>query len=413
MITPPKRTFPLDKFTTYLNISALDTSDTSLQGPWLRDKHLQRHFIRHQDKLTNPQERFWVLYWHRSWQTLHLYSAHLKAYLHEPAFWAAHSFRTTLQKTPITVFDCFQLCFLIETNSEDIAAKESLFEKVLRKFTPAVNNNLSSYAQTILKNELSAQLKKQFGIISKNDWSLLNDENYAIKAPLEQAGVSIAEYPNIRKMLDCYRLHYGNNPPTRQDWEAMTVAYNRAKDVAWPRMTSEILKAKLEMCANAIRSYYRGSNETLEEAIADYRPNADEQIELDEEERDRQLYQQQMEALRQELEAKLSEAFQALPDKQQQILRLKYGPVALERDELAKRMGFSGDRALNKVSQALGRAKKNLTAPAVPWVEQNLHFFTPTSLDEDSRQQKLKEVTANLRKNGVNTWLEAYFSSNQ
>ncbi|MEM9152695.1 MAG: hypothetical protein AAGB19_19870 [Cyanobacteria bacterium P01_F01_bin.3] len=420
MRTPPKRQQPRDQFTTYLNISGLDipsgrqnSNTETLSQPWLRDRRLDQHFLHHEANITNPKEAFWVLYWHAFWKKTprSIATDHLKAYLHEPAFWAANKFATTLEKTSITIFDCFQLCFTSESNSKAIEGTESLFEKVLRSFRPAINSNLRAYAQTILKNELATQLKTLYGIISKNDWSLLNDDNLAVKLPLEQAGIGEEEYRQIRQMLCCYRLYYDRNPPTLQDWERMSAAYNRLKETLWPAIEPEQLKAKLQFCADAVRTYYRGANQPLDDSIVDSRPNADKQIELEEESAEQQQYLGRIDSLRKELDTQLMDSFQNLPKKQQRILILKHGPQSLDRTEIAAQMGFGGDRAANKVSQALGRAKRNLAEPVIPWVVENLHFFTPTTLDKADEHQKLKDVLSNLRKNGVNTWLEEYFSN--
>ncbi len=407
MRTPPKRKYTRDKFTTYLNISALESSGAE-GPPWLRDERLNRHLIRHEQQLANPQERFWVVYWHGQWKQApqSLSKGHLLAYLQSPCFWAAHSFSQTLAKTPYSAIDCFQMCFAIEVRNHELGHRQSLVDKVLHKFNPATTNNLGGYAQTIFKNALATEIYKLTKLKTCNDWSLLNHKDIGadvLKHALEREGFPSVECDRFRLMRECFKLYYDGNSPTPQLWKAAATAYNRTRinNGNWPTITADELEEQLQHCANAIRSFYALSTQSLDAPIGTEAGNSKTLGEVLE---DPQHYTQAEQIANTDLwkqaENLLVGAFKDLPSERQTLLSLKYASTPkLDNYAIADRLGLDGSRTRkgNKVTQMLKSTKLKLARSLQPWV-QTLQDSANSPLDV------VEGVT-----HAVELWLEEFF----
>ena len=412
MRIPPKRTHTRDKFTTYLNISALD-SDRSDDPPWLRDERLHRHFERHQQSVSNSQERFWVAYWHNQWKQSPQSHAkgHLFAYLQTPCFWAARSFAQTLSKTPYTVIDCFQICFSIETGARESDNRQLLVEKILWKFNPATTLNLEGYAQTILKNALAYEIYKLTKIRTCSDWSLLNHKDIGdevLKNALEREGFSEGDRERIRLMRECFKLYFNGQSPSLQLWQSATDAYNQSRlnYGGWAAITANELEDYLQRTARAIRSFYALTTKSLDAPIGYEVGEGKPLVEMLED--PRQLSPSDEIAnveLWQQVEALLIQAFQSLPPHKQTLLCLKYkSNPKLDNYAIAERLKLEGSRARkgNKVSQLLKSAKLALAKALKPWVQQIVHTSDDAPLDV------IDGVTR-----AVDLWLDDGFISNE
>ena len=410
MRTPPKRKQTREKFTTYLNISTLESWTSKADGPpWLRDERLSRHLKHHEQNLANPQERFWVVYWHSQWKRApqSLARGHLVAYLQTPCFWAAYSFSQTLNKTPYSVIDCFQICFALETRNQELGHKQILFEKILHKFNPEIANNLSGYAQTIFKNALAHEIYKLTKVRTCTDWSLLNHKDIGeevLKHALEREGLSDLECRQIRLMRKCFKLYFDGRSPNAFLWEQAAKAYNRTRlnYGNWPAIAANDLEDNLQLCAKAIRSFYSLSTRSLDTPIGNEASGSKTLGEVLED--PYQVAQAERIAntdLWHQAETLLVRVFQALPQNKQTLLLLKYSShPKLDNYAIADRLNFEGTRVRkgNKVTQALKSTKLKLAKALIPWVERNLHNPSDSPLDV------MEGVTK-----AVDMWLEEYF----
>ena len=412
MRIPPKRTHIHDKFTTYLNTSALESNLTD-ESPWLRDERLHRHFERHLKRVSDARERFWVAYWHNQWRRFpHSHArGHLFAYLQTPCFWAAHSFSQTLSKTPYSVIDCFQICFSIETRVRESDNKQLLIEKILRKFNPETTLNLEGYAQTVLKNALAYEIYKLTKIRTCSDWSLLNHKDIGdevLKKSLERAGFAPDDLERIRLMRECFKLYFDGQAPSSQLWNHAADAFNqtRLNYCNWAPITANELEDYLQRTAKAIRSFYALSTKSLDAPIGYDGDGAKPLVEVLEDPRQLTLCDEVAnEELWQQVDRLLTQAFQSLPPHKQTLLCLKYKSTPkVDNYAIADCLELDGTRARkgNKVSQLLKSSKLSLAKSLKPWVQQILHKSDASPLDV------MESVTR-----AVDLWLDDRFVSNE
>ncbi|MEM9155311.1 MAG: hypothetical protein AAGB13_09770, partial [Cyanobacteria bacterium P01_F01_bin.33] len=381
---------------------------------WMTNLKLKYHFDKHERQLSESSEQFWVVYWHSQWrsQPRSLAREHLVAYLQEPCFWAAYDFRITLESTPYSVIDFFQICFALEINSSNPEKRITLIDKILDKYLPETSKSLGSYAQISFKHALGKEIYRLTRIRQCSNWSLLCHKDVGdevLRNALTREGFPEIAREQMRLMCECFRLFFDGKSPTARVWKQIAAAYNRTKSNygTWPTLTAVDLEERLELCGRAIRSFYALSVKSLDAPVGgsecDSRTLEDSLVDpfeaLSNIERlaNRELWK--------EAEAILIQAFRELPRDKQMLLALKYGmSPKLDNYAIADRIGFEGSRTRkgNKVSQSIKSTKRKLARALAPWVENTLHAFATSPLDT------MEGITK-----AIDLWLEEYSFTEQ
>ncbi|NJR65573.1 MAG: sigma-70 family RNA polymerase sigma factor [Leptolyngbyaceae cyanobacterium CRU_2_3] len=385
----------LENFSTFLQFQG------DSFGGWVIDPKLRRSM---QTCLSqSPQEEseiFWVLYWHRLWQTPArlLASAHMTAYLQEVCYWVSRKLALKLTGHHSTA-DFFQ------TASASI-------DKVLKNFNPQLGSSLKSYAELVLSGVIKNQVEKQQEVKLCNDWSLLHKTSHKrLVEALQFSGESHEAIARYILAWNCFKALYAPSKvqatyrlgkPNPETWQAIAQAYNTEQLSQFSSMQAsspESLERWLSACAKAVRVFLYPTT------ISIYTPILGQETGELLDQLSGNLHESLLAAAiaTEELEIRKTQSAQinqflitALTqlDPQAQTLLQLYYQQGLTQQQIAERLGVKQ----YVISRQLNRLRKTLLLTLAEWSQKNLHISL-TSPVLDSMSNILEE------------WLTHHFSS--
>lgn len=380
----PRRTVTA-MFSTFVGFEG-DCFQRWLTEPALR-RNLRRHNIEELDdsavddssmkatQAARPTYEFWVLHWHRLWGSNPALAAqrlalgHLTAFLQETCYWTAQRTARQLQGVQYGVADCFQLA---------IAAVPNL----LKGYSPAQGASLATYARLCFGNTLRDRLRQQQEVTSRSDWGLLRKASQKqITEALQGAGLSPEQITGHRLAWMAYKACWAGataatrqlTAPDRATWEAIATFCNSQRAVESPPVTTATVEQWLKAAAQALRRLLHPTVGSLnvpkfEEGgeWQDDLPAAGDtpwgqlihQEEVQERQRQRALVGE-----------RLRGAIAALPEADQQLLRLYYDRRSTQQ-QIAEQLQIKQ----YTVSRRLSRVREALLLDLAHWSQETLHI---------------------------------------
>lgn len=371
-------------FSTFLQFES-DSADR-----WVTDVRLRRQMQQRLAQTTeaaNSQtansEKFWSLYWYKSWQAADRAALHLAAYLQEPCYWAAQQTVRKFTHLQYRLPDCFQ-----------IAVAE--VPAVLRGYNPERGASLKTYAGIAFNSLLRDALRQRQVVDLCTDWSLLRQiSKKRLLEALHHAGLSENAIPQYRLAWSCFTALYvpttaGEKLP-KPDlalWEKVAQLYNHERQQLLPpapASSAATLERWLTQMGSWARAYLypavgslntpKFGEETTEvqDLLAD--PHSDSLLDhllAEEETNDRSQQQAQ-------LSQALANALAQLDAQSQQILQLYY-QQSLTQQQIMTEMGMSQA----SVSRRLSKARETLLTAVARWSQALNITLTPALIKEMS-----------------------------
>ncbi|MBD2629289.1 sigma-70 family RNA polymerase sigma factor [Trichormus variabilis] len=385
----------LEMFATFLQFEA-----ERFNG-WVYDAKLRRSIqnLLLQIPQTQNSENFWVIYWHKAWQTQpnSLALGHLSAYLQETCYWSVQRTIPQFSSLQSSLSDCFQIAI-------------SEVPKILKGCDPNQKASLKSYSTVAFGNIIRDALRQKQEIDFCNDWALLLKlSRKRLQEALQNAGVTdeiIARYLLAWKCFtDGYILSKSPGvrklqKPDQDTWETITQLYNRECLTLNPPGTecnAETLEKWLMFCAKQVRAYLYPVVSSLNlpklgqaegELQDDLPDNTHESLLtsiIAEEEAETQKNQQT------EIHNLLIAALGKLTPQSQQLLQLYY-QQGLTQQQIAQQQQIQQ----YQVSRQLAKARESLLLSISKWSQEKMHI-SPTS-------NVVKYISAVLEE-----WLQNYF----
>ncbi len=365
----------IDLFSTFVRFDA----DTF--GGWISDPKLRHSMERLVKSSTaDTSERFWVLYWHKSWQAqaTDLAVNHITAYLQEVCYWVARKMMLNLAGRQSTA-DLFQTAI----------ARTS---QVLKGFNPQFSSNLKSYAEFAFGNVIKDMLRQQQEADVCTDWALL--QKVSQKRLVDSLAHAGSDAPTIAayglawkcfKALYAPQSHGRSNGSTRKlgrpdgaTWHAIAQLYNAERisqlgsNIA---VSPDQMEQWLLAAARAVRVFLYPTPISIDAPIAgqengelaDFLPNSEQESLLatlmaQEEVSDRQMQHTQLSQV-------LSTAIAQLEAPMQQLLHAYYGQQMTQQQtaELLNMPQYT-------ISRRLASLKKTLLMTLARWSQDTLHI---------------------------------------
>lgn len=388
-----------DIFSTFVQFA-----DDRFSG-WIADPKLQRSIQTQQKRIeessavTPMPESFWVLYWHRIWETYAAQTArdHLVAYLQESCYWAAYKTIAILATPHYKLSDFFQIGI-------------SEVPKILKGFSPDQGSSLKAYASATFSTAIRDTLRQRQEADICSDWGLLRKiSQKRLTESLQQAGLPPSLTAQYVLAWTCFRALYvptqitGTRQlvrPSAATWEAIAQFYNDERH-RLPQETSpcspELLEQWLVYCSSRVRTYLYPSAISLnaprsgidEGELQDDLPNAASESLLETlvEQEDTQIRESQQAQINQVL----TNALTQLDPQAQTLLRAYYGD-GMTQQQMAQRL----DIKQYTVSRRLTKARESLLLALTRWGQKELHI-SPSS-------DVINRVNAVLEE-----WLHGYY----
>jgi RNA polymerase sigma factor (sigma-70 family) len=223
---------------------------------WVMDSRLQRSMQNCLAKISpSKAEGFWVLYWHKLWQTQtqSLATAHLTAYLQEACYWVTKKIILHFAKQQSEA-DLFQTAI-------------ARVDRVLKGFNPTYGSNLSAYAEFVFGNVLKDALRQRQEVDICSDWALLHRVSQRkLTEALNRAGVSDTALDRYVLAWKCFQelaaphenqLLQKLAKPDPSLWQAIADLYNAERlnqaNTSGHACSSEQLQQWMSACAKAVR----------------------------------------------------------------------------------------------------------------------------------------------------------------
>ena len=388
----------LENFSTFLQFQGDVFKD------WVTDPKLRRSM---QAGLSQfPQEEsevFWILYWHRIWQTQpsSLAAAHMTAYLQETCYWTARKLALKLTGN-YSIADFFQTAI-------------ACTDKVLKNFNPQLSPNLKSYAELVLSGVIKNQVEKQQEIGICTDWALLHKTSHKrLVEALQSAGETREAIDRYVLAWNCFKALYAPSSvqparrlgkPSDEIWQAIAQVYH-AEQVSQLSTTQpcspeslnpESLEKWLLSCAKAVRSFLYPTKISIHTPIPgqetgellDHLPDSQDSLLAE------AIAKEEIEAYEtqsSQISQILAEALTQLDREAQTLLNLYY-QQRLTQQQIAQQLGAKQ----YAISRRLNRLRQTLLMTLARWSQDTLHIPL-TSPVLDSMSHTLEE------------WLTAHYS---
>jgi RNA polymerase sigma factor (sigma-70 family) len=352
-----------------------------------------------QSQQPETSEGFWVLYWHKLWQSSQppVAMGHLSAYLQEPCYWAAQKLTMNLSGGE-SIVDFFQIAI-------------ARVDRVLKGFNPQQGNTLKQYASLSFSNVIKDTLRMRREVEICTDWALLHKVSHRrLTEALQHLGLGQPVMAQYILAWQCFQALYAPQTPqaarkltkpTADTFAAIATFYNQERLTQLGTATTATTAAQIEQwlltCGQAIRSYLYP---TLLSADAKLNPEGDAFLDnfestfqastlssvIEEEEAlSRQDYKSQLNAV-------LLRALVKFDLAAQRLLQAYYGQ-GLTQQELAKQMEVKQ----YTISRRLTSLRNSLLQVLAEWSQNTLH----QTLDSD--------VLSSMS-NVLEEWLKAHYS---
>jgi RNA polymerase sigma factor (sigma-70 family) len=382
----------LEIFSTFLQFQGDAFKD------WATDPTLQRSMKTCLNQFPQEEsETFWVLYWHRFWQTHpnSLAAAHMMAYLQEVCYWTARKLAFKLAGNH-SIADFFQIAII-------------RVDKVLKNFNPQFSSSLKGYAELVLSGAIKNQIEKQREAGISTDWALLHKTSH--KRLVEALHFSGERGETITRYVlawNCFKELYVPSTaqsahslakPSAENWKAIAQLYNAeqlSQLGAVQTCSPESLEKWLLACAKAVRIFLYPTKISIHTPLPgqetgellDYLPGNGQESLLAE-----AIVKEEIEireTQNKQITEVLATAVTQLDADAQTLLQLYY-QQGWTQQQIAQHLNIKQ----YAVSRQLQRLRKTLLLALAQWSQQTLHI-SPTSLVLDSMSNALEE------------WLNAY-----
>jgi RNA polymerase sigma factor (sigma-70 family) len=353
----------------------------------------------HRSQLPEASEVFWVLYWHRLWQSNNtpIAMGHLSAYLQESCYWAAQKLTINLSRGE-SVVDFFQIAI-------------TRIDRVLKGFNPQQGNTLKQYASLSFSNVIKDTLRMRREVEICTDWALLHKVSQRrLTEALQNLGLSPSVVTEHVLAWQCFQALYAPQSsqaarklakPQAETLAAIATFYNQERLTQLGSDATATTSAQIEQwlltCGQAIRSYLYPA---MLSADAKLSPEGDAFLDNFESTFQASTLSSVIEAeealLRQDyqlqLNAILLRALVKLDLAAQRLLQAYYGQ-GLTQQDLAKQMGVKQ----YTISRRLTSLRNSLLQVLADWSQNTLH----QSLDSD--------VLSSMS-NVLEEWLKVHYS---
>ncbi|MFN6566032.1 sigma-70 family RNA polymerase sigma factor [Dendronalium sp. ChiSLP03b] len=350
---------------------------------------------------TKNSEKFWAIYWHKSWQTQpnSLAEGHLSAYLQETCYWATQRTIPQFGSVHCKLSDCFQLAI-------------AEVPKILKGCDPDQNGSLKSYSNVAFGNIIRDALRQKQEIDFSNDWALLLKlSRKQLQESLQSAGLTPEIIASYLLAWACFEKGYilTKSPeirklqrPDEDTWKVIAQLYNsdRLTQLKPPgqECNSQTLEKWLLFCSKQARSYLYPVVASLnvsrpgqtEGELQDDLPDTNESLLANLIEREETETQKNQEI---KIKTVLIDAIAQLEPQSQQLMQLYY-QQGLTQQQIAKQLQIQQ----YQVSRRLAKVRESLLLTLVRWSQETMHI-SPTS-------NVVKHVSAVLEE-----WLLSYFSN--
>ncbi|MEI2579872.1 sigma-70 family RNA polymerase sigma factor [Scytonema sp. PRP1] len=365
--------------------------ESDCSSKWVTDAKLRRNMEYCFKKSTETPylENFWVLYWHKGWQTqvTHLAAKHLLAYLQEPCYWAAEQTVKKFTSIGYKLPDYFQ-----------IAIAE--VDKVLKDFNPERGSSLKTFARAVFPTFIYGILRQRQEVDICSEWVFLRKIGKKLLCEaLENNALPSAIINQYHLAWVCFKklyIPFQHKTLDRNFWEAVADLYNKERLSQLSSLSSvcspETVEQWLGKCAKIVRDYRYPKIDSLNvpkpgldssDLQDDLPANAlsesllAEMIAL-EDAQDRENQQSQINTV-------LVTTLLELDLQIQEILCLYY-KEGLTQKEIEQKLGISQPT----VNRRLAKGKKTLLAALVQWSQDVLNISVTSDLVED-RSAALEE----------------------
>jgi RNA polymerase sigma factor (sigma-70 family) len=347
---------------------------------WATDAKLHRNmkiYLNHFSQSENP-ERFWSVYWHKSWQKdekKDFALGHMSAYLQEPCYWTVQKMMPKLQGTKEHISDFFQVAI-------------ASVPKILKACNPDASGSLKAYASNAFGNIIRDYLRQSKEVDLCNNWGLLlKVSRKRLTESLEDAGLNPATIEHYLLAWTCFEsVHLSRKTPNvRQistpeasSWEEIANAYNRMRhQLTSPgtECTKETLERWLIDCGNQARKYLYPTVKSLNAPKPGYEEGElqDELVGtlqeslltkwIDDEEQLARLEQKN------QINAVLEAAINKLDSSVQKILQLYY-KQGLTQQQIAQELAVQQ----YTISRKLSKSRESLLLTLTTWIQNTLHI---------------------------------------
>ncbi|MDY7012325.1 MAG: sigma-70 family RNA polymerase sigma factor [Cyanobacteriota bacterium] len=390
----------IDRFSSFIRLE--ENGDRG----WVADRRLRRsmEICLEQVADTPTSDSFWVMYWHKRWQSGadRLAEAHLSAYLQETCYWTVKKMRSYCINPSYQLTDYFQIAIAV-------------VPRILKGFDPQQTSNLKDYASVAFRSTLRDTLRASQEADICTDWALLRKlSKKRLEEALSRAGFTPETIARYCLAWMCFKRLYVPTPatgtrrlppPNSQFWEAIACSYNRDRllhlDSPGSASSPPILQNWLLECAKSTRNYLYPLKTSLNESP----PGSDkpEPIEAIVTETDSALIEQlidrernqERQQQRQQLETALAAAMSALEPQSQELVRLYYRQE-LTQQQIATQL----EMKQYQVSRRLTRARTSLLKGVAQWSQKTWNVALTA--------ERLKEMSALLEE-----WLWAYYPTHE
>lgn len=362
----------IDLFSTFVRFDA-DTFSS-----WISDPKLRRSMERLVKSSTaDTSERFWVLYWHKSWQAqaTDLATNHITAYLQEVCYWVARKMMLNLAGRQSTA-DLFQTAIARTSH-------------VLKGFNPQFSSNLKSYAEFAFGNVIKDMLRQQQEADVCTDWALLQKVSQKrLVDSLTHTGMDAPTIAAYGLAWKCFKELYAPSEsgstrklgrPDGATWQAIAQLYHAERISQLGSKSIASSPAQVEQClltvARAVRGFLYPTPISIDTPIAgqenarlaDFLPNPEQESLLvtliaQEEVSDRQMQHTQLSQV-------LSTEIAQLEAPMQQLLQAYYGQQ-MTQQQTAQLLNMPQ----YTISRRLASLKKNLLTTLARWSQDTLHI---------------------------------------
>ncbi|MCC5638664.1 sigma-70 family RNA polymerase sigma factor [Nostoc sp. CHAB 5844] len=377
----------IEIFSTFIQFNG-DTFDR-----WVTDSKLRRSMDNCVKHLGQESETFWIIYWHRIWQsqTNSIAVAHFAAYLQEVCYWVAKKMKMNVTSQH-SVADFFQSAI-------------ARIDKVLRGFNPQLGGNLKIYAEYTFSNLIKDLLRKHQEADICTDWGLLHKVSQKrLSESLKQAGYHSQIIERYVLAWNCFLQLYAPHDavtahklvkPDYVTLQAIAQLYNSQcftqLSSANPTCTPESLETWLLACAKAVRSFQyptavsldspvpgQETGELLDLLSDNFQESVLQEIIIQEEAATFAMQSAELSKILNEALAKL--------DTNSQVILQAYYQQELTQQQIAQQLGVKQ----YTVSRQLTKIKKILLMELAQWSQKALHI--PVTSDViDSMSNSLEE----------------------
>lgn len=227
---------------------------------WIADPRLRRSMDKRLEQGSQHlgSKDFWVLYWHKRWQSQSqpLPQLHLTAYLQETCYYTARKLALRFSLQQYGVADCFQMAI-------------AEVEKVLNGFDPERSSAFDAFARMTFSSIIINLLRRRREIDICTDWLLLRKlSRKQLLESLSHAGLSAEMIEQRRLAWMCFNQLYALSAegstqklsaPDAATWAAIAHLYNQERTgqlrVPGPAIEAKTAEQWMLTCSKQARAY--------------------------------------------------------------------------------------------------------------------------------------------------------------